>query len=166
MRSLRVVGSLKLYVSFAEYRLFYRALLQLRPIIWRSLLIVATPYKDVHWYKEYMRTCMNVCVCMYMRICVFYSFLFTCVAWLVVYVCHDSFWSSMCSDLFFFVGVSWLVLVVSVFWLYIVNFTWELRPATHCNTLQNTATHCNSLQHTATRPHVTLMVNIWIALFQ
>jgi len=34
---------LKLYVSFAEYGLFYRALLQKRPIILRSLLIVATP---------------------------------------------------------------------------------------------------------------------------
>ena len=32
------------YVSFAEYRLFYRALLQKRPIISRSLLIVANPY--------------------------------------------------------------------------------------------------------------------------
>ena len=31
--SLRVVGSLKWQVSFAEYRLFYRALLQKRPII-------------------------------------------------------------------------------------------------------------------------------------
>jgi len=30
---LRLVGSLKLYVSFAEYGLFYRALLQKRPII-------------------------------------------------------------------------------------------------------------------------------------
>ena len=29
---LRLLGSLKLYVSFAEYRLFYRALLQKRPI--------------------------------------------------------------------------------------------------------------------------------------
>jgi len=36
------VGSLKWYVSFAEYRLFYTALLQKRPIILRSLLIVAT----------------------------------------------------------------------------------------------------------------------------
>jgi len=35
---------LKMYVSFAEYRLFNRALLQKRPVIWRSLLIVATPY--------------------------------------------------------------------------------------------------------------------------
>ena len=39
------VGSLKLQVSFAEYSLFYRALLQKRPIIIRSLLIVATPYQ-------------------------------------------------------------------------------------------------------------------------
>ena len=31
---LRLVGCLKLYVSIAEYRLFYRALLQKRPIIW------------------------------------------------------------------------------------------------------------------------------------
>jgi len=41
---LRLVGSLKLLVSFAEYRLFYRALLQKRPVILRSLHIVATPY--------------------------------------------------------------------------------------------------------------------------
>jgi len=34
---------LKVQVSFAEYRLFYRALLQKRPIFLRSLLIVATP---------------------------------------------------------------------------------------------------------------------------
>ena len=34
---------LKIMVSFADYRLFYRALLQKRPIILRSLLIVATP---------------------------------------------------------------------------------------------------------------------------
>ena len=37
---LRLVGSLKVQVSFTEYRLF---LLQKRPIILRSLLIVATP---------------------------------------------------------------------------------------------------------------------------
>jgi len=41
---LRLVGSLKLQVSFAEYRLFCKALLQKRPIILRSLLIVATPH--------------------------------------------------------------------------------------------------------------------------
>jgi len=35
---------LQITFSFAEYRLFYRALLQKRPMILRSLLIVATPY--------------------------------------------------------------------------------------------------------------------------
>jgi len=44
MGCLRLVGALKFQVSFAEYTLFYRALLQKRPIILRSLLIVATPY--------------------------------------------------------------------------------------------------------------------------
>jgi len=44
---LRIVGSLKLQVSIGEYSLFYRALLQKRPVILRSLLIVATPY--VYW---------------------------------------------------------------------------------------------------------------------
>jgi len=39
---LRLVGSLELQVSFAEYRLFYKALLQKRPVILRSLRIVAT----------------------------------------------------------------------------------------------------------------------------
>ena len=49
---LRLVGSLKLYVSFAGYSLFYRALLQKRPIILRSLLIVATPYAGIKTCKH------------------------------------------------------------------------------------------------------------------
>ena len=39
----RLLGSLKLQVSFAEYRLFYRAFLQKRPIFLRNLIIVALP---------------------------------------------------------------------------------------------------------------------------
>ena len=41
---IQLVGSLKLQVSFAEFSLFDRALLQKRPVILKSLLIVATPY--------------------------------------------------------------------------------------------------------------------------
>ena len=41
---LRLVGSLKFEVSFVESSLFYKALLQKRPTIFRSLLIVATPW--------------------------------------------------------------------------------------------------------------------------
>jgi len=52
---LRLVGSLKLQVSFAEFHLFYRALLQKRLIILRSLLVEATPYHanelDKSWHK-------------------------------------------------------------------------------------------------------------------
>ena len=40
---LRIVDSLKLYVSVAEYRLFYMALLRKRAIVLRRLRIVGTP---------------------------------------------------------------------------------------------------------------------------
>ena len=43
MRWRRLVGSLKIQVSFAEYSLFDRALLQKRPMFLGSLLLVATP---------------------------------------------------------------------------------------------------------------------------
>ena len=58
---LRLVGSLKLQVSFAEYSLFYRALLQKRPIISRSLLIIATPHpsRETSLFPLY---CLSPCV--------------------------------------------------------------------------------------------------------
>ena len=65
---LRLVGSLKLQVSFAEYRLFYRALLQKRPIILKSLLLVATPYL----YTSHMHSCVcrtTMCAA-YIHVCV------------------------------------------------------------------------------------------------
>jgi len=51
---LRLVGSLKLYVSFAKEPYKRDDLLQKRPIIWRSLLIVATPY--LYWQKQMLTT--------------------------------------------------------------------------------------------------------------
>jgi len=47
MGSLRLAGSIKLQVAFAEYSLFHRALLQKSPMILRSLLIVAIPYLQI-----------------------------------------------------------------------------------------------------------------------
>ena len=44
---LRLLGSLKWYVSFADCSLFYRALLQKRRVILRSLLIVATLIRNL-----------------------------------------------------------------------------------------------------------------------
>jgi len=54
---LRLVGPLKIYVSFAEHHLFYRALFQKRPIIWRSPLIVATLYRLITVYSHTLHTC-------------------------------------------------------------------------------------------------------------
>jgi len=48
------VGSIKLYVSFAEYSLFYRVLLQKRPIILSILLTKATPYMHTHKATPYI----------------------------------------------------------------------------------------------------------------
>jgi len=42
----------KIIVSFAEYRLFYRALLQKSPVIWSILLTKATPYVYYHVYSH------------------------------------------------------------------------------------------------------------------
>ena len=50
MRWLRSVASIKLYFSFAEYCLFYRALLQKRPIIVSILPTEATPYLVCNMY--------------------------------------------------------------------------------------------------------------------
>ena len=49
---LRSAGSIKLQVSFAEYRPFDRALLQKRPIILLILLTEATPYVNTHSYTH------------------------------------------------------------------------------------------------------------------
>jgi len=41
---LQIVGSFKILVSFAAYRLFYRALLPKKPMFFGSLIIVASSY--------------------------------------------------------------------------------------------------------------------------
>jgi len=46
---------LKIIGLFAEYSLFYRALLQERPMILRSLLIEATPY-------SLKSVCLSICI--------------------------------------------------------------------------------------------------------
>jgi len=71
---LRSVGSSKIYVSFAEYRLFYRALLQKRLIILRSLLIVNHPislFLSIHLsvLPDVRSICPSVCLSMYLPVC-------------------------------------------------------------------------------------------------
>ena len=70
---LQRVGSLKLQVFFAEYRVFYRALLQKRPMILRRLIIVATLYNTcVHTYNTCVHTyntCVHTCEPITMSLC-------------------------------------------------------------------------------------------------
>jgi len=72
MGSIRLAISLKFQVSFAEYRLFYKALLQKRPIILRSLLIEGTPYM---WLAK--RMVHDLCVCVHVFTCVCQEFLYS-----------------------------------------------------------------------------------------
>jgi len=48
VRQLRLLAAARPNISFVEYRLFYKAVLQKRPKILRSLIIVATPYQERH----------------------------------------------------------------------------------------------------------------------
>jgi len=67
---LRLVGCLKLQVSFVEYSILLRALLQKRPLILRSLLIKASPYPTAS-------TCARICAfcsfMLYIYICIYVS---------------------------------------------------------------------------------------------
>ena len=73
---LRLVGSLKLLVSFAKEPYKTDDILQKRPIILRSLPIVATPYTSTHAHTHgvhdtytYTYVCMFVCTCTHTRTC-------------------------------------------------------------------------------------------------
>ena len=68
MRCLRLVGSLKLQVSFAEYSLFYWALFQKRLIILRSILIVATPYTPACHQKVHLHACIHASIHTYIHV--------------------------------------------------------------------------------------------------
>ena len=75
---LRWVGSFKLQVSFAEHSLFYRALLQMRPVIWRSLLIVASPESCRVWRCVGFRRLFEVCYHRRVRQSVWYAHDYEC----------------------------------------------------------------------------------------
>jgi len=88
-----LVGSLKIQVAFAEYSLFYRALLQKRPVFLGSLRIVASSYVVCWcvvkrcWHAECLGVCCGVWACIGVSTCrhVF-------VSWCVVKRC----WHAEC----------------------------------------------------------------------
>jgi len=64
MRLLWSVGSIQLQVSFAEYRLFYRALLQKRPMILSITLTEATPHDPRGGAGEGSNQILEICLSM------------------------------------------------------------------------------------------------------
>ena len=174
MQCLRLVASLKLQVSFAEYRLLYRALLQKRPIILRSLLIVAPPHRwnitiFIHLPQcVFACVCVCACVCMYVCVCViqchgehlrrrliiaFDAQVCVC-AYVSVHLCVCVF-VNMCVCLCVCVCVC-----VCACMSYPLPPTYTSHPCckvarmttytTHYHTLQHAATHYDMLQHAAT----------------
>ena len=102
------VGSLKSYVSFAEYRLFYRALLQKRPIILRSLLLEGGQERRVNENAQkcmYMCTGMlaNVCKCVLVGIC---SQMYVSIC-----ICRNVEWTKMLTNVCKCVLVCWQMYV-------------------------------------------------------
>jgi len=125
---LRLVCSSNLQVSFAEYSLFYKALLQKRPVIVMTLRVVATPYRSVRRFHLWNRvfifvywrihicgmTCPYVCTDVFIfvqwriHMCVLmYSYLWNdmsvCVCWLVfverrIHMCVLTY-SYLCNDM-------------------------------------------------------------------
>jgi len=80
---------------FAEYRLFYRAFLQKRPIFWRSLLIVVMKHVRVMTSFLWIAYSTHMCAMIHSYVC---HDSFVCVPWFIymcdkthLYVCHDSF---------------------------------------------------------------------------
>jgi len=147
---LRLVGSLKLQVFFAEYRLFYGALLQKRPIILRSLLIVATQYQPMDKrsvvpllhlciYKTNLRAyvCVRVCVSVCVHVC-------ACINTLQ----HTA---TQCNTLQH-TATHWNTLQHTATQTFADSTTctclsragWNLK-STHCNTMQPIATRYNTL---------------------
>ena len=127
-------------ISSAENRLFERALLQKRPIIVRSLLIVATAYtcsNHTHTHAFLNRLYLSL-------------FLASPLS-----LTHITSTNSHARMLFFpsqiFKAAAGPSNEISVEDFLQVHCNTLQHTATHCNTLQHTATHCSTLQHTAAR---------------
>jgi len=89
---LQLVGSLKWQVFFAKEPYKRDDILQRRPIILRSLLIVATPYQDIcrpefHVYITHMYVYMYIYVYVYVYVCI-HIYICTCAyTYIYIYIC-------------------------------------------------------------------------------
>jgi len=116
----------------AEYCLFYRALLQKRPIILWILLTKATPYPMMHLGSSAQIVCHRIPPhCNTLQDTAIHSNTLQHTATHCITLQHTA---THCNTLQHSP----------------THFNTLQHNPTHCDTLQHTATHCNTLQHTAT----------------
>jgi len=145
MGCLRLVNSSKLKVSFAEYRLFYRALSHKGPIILRCLL---TDKCDFLRCKSLTPSIREVC-CRVLQHTATHSNSLQHTATHCNTLQHTAL---HCNTLQIIDSIvtSRVLQRVAVRIVAQVCCSVLQHTTTHCNTLQHTATHCNTLHHTAT----------------
>jgi len=139
---LRLVSS-KLYVSFAEYRLLYRALLPKRPTILRSLLILATPYWIIDAWRIWIKPHSYVH-------CNTLQHTATHCNTLQHTATHCNTLQHAASRLIHMCSITHIYFVSAQYYRLVTTKYYALQhTAKYCNTLQHTAAHCNTVQHTA-----------------
>jgi len=129
-----LVGSIKLWVSFAKEPYRRANILQRRPIILSILLIVATPYL----LSEQCRLCCFKIIGLFCRILSLLQNIGSCVVF--GGSCRTYVHIFQGADLKFFNETK--IIRISVRHLVFLE--------TYCSTLQHTAEHCSTLQCTAT----------------
>ena len=156
-----LVGSLQIKVSFAEYSLFYRVLLQKRPMFLGSLLIVATLYQQAMSLESLCGIQLSDKWVM-SHICTRH----VAYIWIshITHMDESCLWIIFCKIL---LANKWVMLHI---WMSHVAYTWlshvtdinqsclwniftgscsptnlSCHPATPCNTLQYTLTHFNTI---------------------
>ena len=141
------VGSIQLQVTFAEYRLFYRALLQKRPIISSILLNKTTPY--THPCHHFSLTKCVLCVYPVRHICV-YPLRHICVLFvyplrhICTHLTHD--FSEMYPTHFVRCFITWVV-SHSLWWLSPIYLTkWDTEADTSLSSLQRHVSNSVSTQ--------------------
>ena len=124
-----LVSSLKSQVSFAEYHLFYRALLQKRPKTSRSLLIVATAEllsrpSSLRMYI-YTHTYKFLGVCIYMQL-----HTYTCTQKIMSVSVYTSIWIYICACTCIYIYMckciqAWTYMHIWCMYVYIYTCTYE-----------------------------------------
>jgi len=151
-QSLRSVGSIKWLVAFAEYSLFYRALLQKRPTILTYDRVMSPIWwhencveRDIH---RYIYIYMYTYIYIYVYICI-YMYV-TCRAWhtyISTYVC-------MCIYIYIYIYIHLYI------YMYIYTYTFIHVHNKRLNQSNKCLSHA-MFMNASCRTYECVMLNVW-----